>query len=105
MGLEGAIVGGGARREIVAGICGVCAAGCGVNVHFLDGRIERLTPLKDHPLGMVCPRGMRAAEIVYSPERLLYPQRRVGARGEGRFERIGWDAAFELLAASLRDVA
>jgi len=105
MGLEGAIAGNGARREILAGICGVCAAGCGVNVHFLDGRIERLTPLKDHPLGMVCPRGMRAAEIVYSPERLLYPQRRVGARGEGRFERIGWDAAFELLAASLRDVA
>ena len=105
MALEGAAGDDGALREIVAGVCGVCAAGCGVNVHFVDGRIDRLTPLKNHPLGMVCPRGMRAAEIVYSPERLLYPQRRVGARGEGRFERIGWDEAFESLVASLRDVA
>ena len=104
MPLEIAVVGG-ARRNSVAGVCGVCAAGCGVNVHFVDGQIERLTPLKNHPLGMVCPRGMRAKEIVYAPDRLLYPQRRVGERGEGRFERIGWDAAFELLVASLRDIA
>ncbi len=105
MPLETAVMGGGARRNLVAGVCGVCAAGCGVNVHFVDGRIERLTPLKNHPLGMVCPRGMRAREIVYAPDRLLYPQRRVGERGEGRFERIGWDDAFELLVASLRDIA
>jgi anaerobic selenocysteine-containing dehydrogenase len=105
MALETAVAGGGAQRKTIAGVCGVCAAGCGVNVHFVDDRIERLTPLKNHPLGIVCPRGMRASEIVYAPERLLYPQRRVGARGEGRFERIGWEAAFELLVASLRDIA
>ena len=93
------------RRQIVASMCGVCAAGCGVNVHLIDGRIERLTPLKDHPLGIVCPRGMRAREIVYSPDRLLYPQRRVGARGEGRFERIGWDEAYDLWIGALRQIA
>ncbi|MBL9033204.1 MAG: molybdopterin-dependent oxidoreductase [Rhodospirillaceae bacterium] len=89
----------------VPGICGICAAGCGVNVHFVDGRIDRLTPLKDHPLGIVCPRGMRAREIVYSPDRILYPQKRVGKRGEGAFERIGWDEAYELLVAALKDAA
>lgn len=87
------------------GICGVCAAGCAVNVHFVDGRIDRLTPLKNHPMGIVCPRGMRAGEIVYSPDRLLYPQKRVGARGEGRFERIGWDEAFDTLVDGLRKLA
>lgn len=89
----------------VPGICGICAAGCGVNVHFVDGRIDRLTPLKGHPLGIVCPRGMRAGEIVYSQDRILHPQKRVGARGEGRFERIGWDEAFEMLVAALKDTA
>ncbi len=84
------------------GICGICPAGCGVNVHFGDGRIERLTPLKGHPLGMVCPRGARAAEIVYSDERILYPQRRVGERGEGRFERISWDDAYDIWVKNLR---
>jgi anaerobic selenocysteine-containing dehydrogenase len=32
-------------RQKVAGICGICPAGCGVEVHLLDGKIERLTPL------------------------------------------------------------
>lgn len=91
-------------RRTVASMCGVCAAGCGVNVHLVDGRIDRLTPLKDHPLGIVCPRGMRAREIVYSPDRLLYPQRRVGARGEGRFERITWDEAYDVWVSVLERI-
>jgi anaerobic selenocysteine-containing dehydrogenase len=48
---------------------------------------------------------MRASEIVYSKDRLLHPQKRIGARGEGRFEPIGWEEAFELLVGSLRNVA
>jgi len=101
-GNEGPIPGGQWSRP---GVCGICPAGCGVEVHFRDGRIDRLTPLKDHPMGMVCPRGAKAAEIVYSDERILYPQRRVGARGEGRFERIGWDDAYEIMVDGLREVA
>jgi anaerobic selenocysteine-containing dehydrogenase len=93
------------RRKVVTSICGICPGGCGVDVHLVDGRIERLTPLPDHPLGIVCPRGARAAEIVYSPDRLLYPQRRVGPRGAGRFERITWDEAYEILVGTLRATA
>jgi len=93
------------REERVIGVCGICAAGCGVNVHLVEGRIDRLTPLAGHPLGVVCPRGMRAAEIVYSPDRLLYPQKRVGDRGNGRLVRIGWDEAYELWVAALKETA
>ncbi len=95
----------GLDHRIVTSMCGVCPAGCGVNVHLVKGRIARLTPIKDHPLGFVCPRGARAAEIVYSEDRLLYPQKRVGARGEGRFERISWDEAYDLWVAALRRTA
>jgi anaerobic selenocysteine-containing dehydrogenase len=98
-------VGNGAGHEVVAGMCGVCPSGCGVNVHLVDGKIERLTPRKDHPLGIVCPRGLRARDIVYAPDRLLYPQRRIGPRGEGRFERISWDEAYELMVDRLRHTA
>ncbi|MEN8196154.1 MAG: molybdopterin-dependent oxidoreductase, partial [Pseudomonadota bacterium] len=94
-----------ASRKTVAGVCGVCPAGCGVNIHLVDGRIERLTPLRDHPLGFVCPRGARAAEIIYSPDRILYPQKRIGARGKGRFERIGWNEAYDMLVGGLRRIA
>ena len=89
----------------VAGLCGVCPGGCGVEVFYKDGKIERLRPRKGHPRGIVCTRGTRAAEVIYSPERLLYPQRRVGARGEGRFERITWDEAYTFIVERLHAIA
>jgi len=92
-------------RRAVRSICGICPAGCGVTVHVCDERIERLTPLKGHPYGIVCPRGMRAGEIVHSEDRLLYPQRRIGERGDGRYERISWDQAFEIWVEKLQHIA
>lgn len=94
-----------AGHEVVTGICGICPAGCGVNVHLVDGKIERLTPLKGHPQGIVCPRGLQAREIVYSPDRLLYPQRRAGERGQGKTRRITWDEAYDLIVANLENIA
>lgn len=92
-------------HKVVPSVCGICPAGCGVNVHLVNGKIERLTPIKNHPHGIVCPRGMAAKEIVYSPDRILYPQRRVGARGEGRFERISWDDAYATIVEQLRAIS
>ncbi|MHA1599689.1 MAG: molybdopterin-containing oxidoreductase family protein [Alphaproteobacteria bacterium] len=92
------------HRTVVTSMCGVCPAGCGVNVHLVDGKIERLVPLNGHPLGIVCPRGMRASEIVYSEDRLLYPRRRIGGRGEGKFERITWDDAYDIWIGALRRI-
>jgi anaerobic selenocysteine-containing dehydrogenase len=89
---------------VVAGLCGVCSAGCGVEVVIEEERITRLKPRKDHPRGIVCTRGTRAAEVVHSPDRLLYPQRRVGERGEGRFERITWDAAFAHITERIEQI-
>ncbi|MCP4420316.1 MAG: molybdopterin-dependent oxidoreductase [Chloroflexi bacterium] len=92
------------KQKTISTICGICDAGCGVNVHLVDGKIKRLTPIKNHPLGIVCPRGTRAAEIVYSKDRLLYPQRRVGERGNGRFERISWDEAYTYWVEKLHEI-
>jgi len=91
-------------HEAFTSMCGVCPSGCGVNVHLIDGKIERLEPLKNHPMGIVCPRGMQAKEIVYSKDRLLYPQWRVGARGQGRFERITWNQAYESMVENLQRI-
>jgi anaerobic selenocysteine-containing dehydrogenase len=86
------------KREIVTGVCGICPGGCGVNIEMVDGRIESLSPLKDHPVGVVCVRGLHAKEIVYSKDRLKHPLLRTGEKGEGKFERIGWDEALDRIA-------
>ncbi len=91
-------------RGVVTSICGICPGGCGVDVELVDGRINRLVPLRDHPLGILCVRGVHAKEIVYSPDRVLHPLRRKGAKGEGRFERVNWDEALDGIAERLLDI-
>jgi len=55
--------------------------------------------------GFLCAKVNHYLDRVYSPERLLHPMRRVGKKGEGRFERIGWDEALEIAATRLRAIA
>jgi len=52
--------------------------------------------------GRLCAKAHAAPQWVYSPERLKYPLRRIGKKGEGKFERISWDAALELIASKLK---
>jgi anaerobic selenocysteine-containing dehydrogenase len=82
-------------KETVTGICGICPGGCGVKVVLVDGRIEKISPLKNHPVGVVCVRGLHSKEIIYSRDRLKHPLLRVGEKGEGRFERITWNEAID----------
>ena len=92
------------KKEIVTGVCGICPGGCGVNIRLVDGKIESISPLKDHPIGVVCVRGIHAKEIVYSKDRLRYPLLRTGAKGDGEFERIGWDEALDRIADAFQKI-
>ncbi|MDO8691401.1 MAG: molybdopterin-dependent oxidoreductase [Dehalococcoidia bacterium] len=91
-------------KEVITSVCGICPGGCGVQVEMVDGKIDRVLPLKDHPMGIVCVRGAHAKEVVYSPDRLKHPLARVGEKGEGRFERISWDQAFERITDKLEEI-
>jgi len=72
-----------------------------------DGRATKLRGNPDHPVtrGFLCGKVAQYLDREYHPERLLYPQRRVGAKGAGRFERISWDDALDTIAERLHAVA
>ncbi len=89
-------------KETVTGICGICPGGCGVHVVLVDGKVEKISPIKDHPVGVVCVRGLHSKEIIYSRDRLMYPLLRAGEKGEGNFTRITWDEAMDRIVHAFK---
>src|SRR5947209_6037700 len=92
------------RHSVCALDCPDC---CSLLVTVEDGRGTKLRGNPDHPVtrGFLCGKVAQYLEREYSPARLLYPQRRVGAKGEGRFERMEWDEALDTIAARLQAAA
>ncbi len=79
-----------------------CPSACALDVEIIDERtIGRVHGAKDDPYtaGVICEKVARYAERIHHPERLTHPLRRIGKRGEGRWERIGWDEAFDEIVA------
>lgn len=94
-----------ADKEVKKGLCGICPAGCGIEITMEGDRLHRIKPMKEHPLGIVCLRGAHSEEVIYSPDRLQFPTKRVGERGTGERVRISWDEAFDLSARLIKEVA
>ena len=94
--------------EIRHSVCALdCPDCCSVLVTVENDRGVKLRGNPDHPItrGFLCGKVAQYLEREYSPGRLLYPQRRIGAKGEGRFERITWDEALDTIAARLQKIA
>jgi anaerobic selenocysteine-containing dehydrogenase len=81
-----------------------CPDACSLEVRVVDGRVVKVDGDHRNPVtqGYICAKVRRTPEHLYGPDRLLYPARRVGPKGEGRFERISWEAALDLAAERLR---
>jgi anaerobic selenocysteine-containing dehydrogenase len=94
--------------EIRHSVCALdCPDCCALTLTVENERATRLRGDASHPVtrGFLCGKVAQYLEREYSPGRLLYPQRRVGAKGEGRFERISWDEALDTIADRLGAVA
>ncbi len=76
-------------------------------VQVENGRATKLRGDPDHPItrGFLCGKVAKYLDREYSPERILYPLKRTGEKGEGRFERISWDEALDTIATRLAAVA
>ena len=90
------------RRSVCALDCPDC---CSLLINVDEnGHGSRLRGNPNHPItrGFLCGKVAQYLERVYHPDRLLYPQRRTGEKGEGRFARISWDEALDEIAACLK---
>jgi anaerobic selenocysteine-containing dehydrogenase len=86
--------------QVVRSACRMCHGVCQVLVHLREGRVVKVTGDPDSPTsrGHVCPKGVASPELLYHPDRVTHPLRRVGKRGEGKWQRISWDEALNEVA-------
>ncbi len=94
--------------KIVKGACPHdCPDTCALDVHVKDGVALKVTGSAEHAptAGVLCTKVARYTERTYHPDRLLHPLRRIGRKGEGRFERIGWEEAISTIAERLSPIA
>lgn len=91
-------------REVVKTFCGMCGALCGIRVVKVNGRIGYVEPLIEHPQIGLCGRSASAIWLWDSPLRLKRPLKRVGERGEARFQEVDWDIALNEIASKLREI-
>jgi anaerobic selenocysteine-containing dehydrogenase len=77
-----------------------CHEGCGVRLYVKDGKLVKVMGDPNSPFsqGRLCPRCLALPEVVYHPDRLKYPLKRVGERGEDKWERITWNEALDTIA-------
>jgi anaerobic selenocysteine-containing dehydrogenase len=77
-----------------------CFGTCRLNVHVRDGRVvgTSMAHLPDPRYERICLRGLSQVQRIYHPDRLKYPMKRAGERGEGKWERISWDEALATIA-------
>jgi len=80
-----------------------CHGGCGVLAHIKNGKLIKIEGDPDHPWnqGRLCSRCLAMTQYVYHPDRLTRPLKRVGNRGEGKWEAISWDEAYDLIEKKL----
>ncbi len=90
----------------VPGMCQLCSTICGIVGYVKDGRLIKIegNPNDPNSRGYLCARGHAGLNHLYHPERLLYPLKRIGERGEGKWKRITWDEALDEIAEKLKAV-
>lgn len=100
------------EEKLVWSACTVnCHSRCPLRMHVQDGVIKYVETdnlgadvYGDFHQVRACARGRSMRRRVYNPDRLKYPMKRVGKRGEGKFKRISWDEAFEEIASNLKRI-
>lgn len=94
--------------EIRHGICDICCPSfhCGIDAYVKDGVIIKVEGNPNHPInkGLLCTKGLSNRAYIYRKDRVRTPLKRVGPRGEGRFEPISWDQAYREIADRLCQV-
>ena len=91
------------ETEVVKSVCGLCTGCCGVLIHLEDGKPVKIVGDPESPLnqGALCRKCLTSLSYLDHPERVTAPLKRIGERGDGKWQQISWDEAFTIAADAL----
>ena len=94
------------EEQIIKSNCRGCHGGCGVLVHVKYGRITKIEGDPDFPTnhGTMCSRGLAFQQLLYHPDRIVYPLKRCANKGGGKWQRISWDEALDIIATKYETI-
>ncbi|MFC1908354.1 molybdopterin-dependent oxidoreductase [Chloroflexota bacterium] len=94
------------EEQVIKSNCRGCHGGCGVLVRVKDGCIIKIEGDPDFPTnrGTMCSKGLAFQQLIYHPDRLIYPMKRAGNKGGGQWQRISWDEALDTIVDKLRSI-
>ncbi len=83
-----------------------CHGTCGVLAHIRNGKLAKIEGDPDHPWnqGRLCARCLAMTQYIYHPDRLTRPMKRVGERGEDKWQEISWEEAFDLIEKRMKTI-
>jgi anaerobic selenocysteine-containing dehydrogenase len=92
------------EKKIINTTCKGCHGGCGALVTVENGAITHIEGNPEMPTqGTMCAKGLSSIQHVNHPDRLKYPLKRTGKRGEGKWQRISWDEALDTIEAKMKE--
>ena len=94
------------KKEIIRTVCEGCMSGCGVLVHKENNRVTKILGDPDHPQnkGRLCIKGITYDELIYHPNRIKHPMKRVGERGGGKWIEISWNQALSEITEKFNEI-
>ncbi len=88
------------NTRVVKSACRLCSSCCGLDAHVEDGRLVKVTPMKEHPVNRLCVKAQAIPDLIYSPERVTHPMRKVN----GTWQQISWDEALGIISDKLAGI-
>lgn len=90
----------------VQSVCQGCRGGCGILVRVVDGKAVKIEGNPAHPVnrGTLCPVGQAGLQLLYNPDRIKGPMKKIGEKNSDEWQSIGWEEASDILLSKLKDL-
>jgi anaerobic selenocysteine-containing dehydrogenase len=88
------------NSRVVKSACRLCSSCCGIDAHVEGGRLVKVTPMKEHPVKRLCVKSQAIPDLIYSPERVTHPMRKVN----GAWQQTSWDEAIAIISDKLAGI-